>query len=219
MSCEKIKNTTVNELRGVAVCHQRAFPKSLATVLGVHYVVQMLSWYLSSDKTFLFHVEDAQGCCIGYCGGLVSDGSLGTGSASGMAQHTFKAAIVAFLTHPWVLLHPEVREKWPLLWKNLKMKLGLTKRIHFSPQQKTRMAKDPSAGLVVIGVDPAYHGKGYGSILLKEFERKAVEDYGIRKLSLSVLANNHQAIRAYERNGWQRGELKGKSLQMWKHCG
>lgn len=133
-----------------------------------------------------------------------------------MAQHTFRQAVWAFLTHPWVLFHPEVRAKWPVLWKNILMKLGLRKRVHFSPQQKEKMARDPHAGLVVIGVDPAFQGQGYGSLLLREFERRAVEVYGVRKLQLSVRADNHQAIRAYERNGWVRGEEKGGSLGMWK---
>ena len=135
-----------------------------------------------------------------------------------MAQHTFRAAIRAFLTHPWVLFHPEVRAKWPVLWKNILMKLGLRKRVHFSPEQKEKMAREPQVGLVVIGVDPSYQGKGYGSVLLKEFERRAVDVYGIRKLQLSVLANNAQAIRAYERNGWVRHRQQGKSLSMIKYC-
>lgn len=106
-------------LPALARCHRAAFPRSLATALGQRYVARMLSWYLSTDKTFIFHIEDEQGRCAGYCGGMISDGSLGTGSASGMAQHTFRAAVWAFATHPWVLLHPEVRAKWPLLWKNI----------------------------------------------------------------------------------------------------
>lgn len=110
-------NTTHGELPKLAHCHRAAFPHSLATALGHRYVTKMLSWYLSTDKTFLFHLEDHAGNVLGYCGGMISDGSLGTGSASGMAQHTFSAAILAFLTHPWALLHPEVRQKWPLLKK------------------------------------------------------------------------------------------------------
>ncbi len=212
----KLHSSTQSDLPTLARCHRAAFPESLAAALGQRYGACMLSWYLSTDKTFLFHIEDEQGRCAGYCGGMVSDGSLGTGSASGMAQHAFKAAILAFITHPWVLSHPEVRAKWPVLWKNILMKLGLRKRVHFSPQQKEKMARDPHAGLVVIGVDPAFQGQGYGSLLLREFERRAVEEYGVRKLQLSVRTDNYQAIRAYERNGWVRGEEKGGSLGMIK---
>lgn len=82
------------------------------------------------------------------------------------------------------------------------MRLGLRKKVHFNQEQKKQLAKDPQAGLVVIGVDPAYQGKGCGSILLKEFERRSLEDYGMKKLQLTVRTDNTQAILAYERNGW-----------------
>ncbi|GCD77336.1 hypothetical protein JCM31826_08180 [Thermaurantimonas aggregans] len=213
---EKIVDSTKKDLKNIAKCHISSFPKALSSALGKKYVSHMLSWYLSSDKTFLFHIEDEQGNCAGYCGGIVSDGTLATGSASGMAQYTFKAAITAFLTHPWVLFHPEIRAKWPLLWKNIKMKIGLAPKVHFNQDQKKKMAQDPQVGLVVIGVDPRYQGKGYGSLLLKEFERRAVEIYGIKKLQLSVLASNHKAIKAYERNGWKFDKQNGKSVSMIK---
>ncbi len=211
-----LHTSTLKNLPAIARCHCAAFPQSLATALGRRYVTHMLSWYLSSDKTFIFHVTDEQGKVAGYCGGMVSDGTLGTGSASGMAQHSFKAAIGAFITHPWVFFHPEVRAKWPLLWKNVKMKLGLHPQRHRSPEADQQRARDPLAGLVVIGVDPGYQGKGYGYQLLQEFERRALADYHIQKLQLSVLATNTQAIKAYERNGWVRGKQEGGSLGMWK---
>jgi len=166
-----------------------------------------------SNDQFVLKLLMVWGC-------MVSDGTLGTGSASGMAQYSFRAAVWAFATHPWVFIHPEVRAKWPLLWKNILVKLGLRNRVHFSAVQQQRMASDPRAGLVVIGVDPAYQGKGYGSLLLQEFERRAVEVYGVRKLQLSVLADNVQAIRAYERNGWMKdagsSKPEARSVEMWK---
>lgn len=212
-----IQSTQPTQLPDLARCHSAAFPGALSTAMGRRYLARMLSWYLSTEKTFLFHVEE-NGHCAGYCGGMIVDGTLPTGSASGMAQHSFHAAVRAFLLRPWLLFHPEVRAKWPLLWKNVLMKLGLRARVH-APQQKAKQKREPHAGLVVIGVDPAFQGKGYGSLLLQEFERRAVEDYGIYKLQLTVNAANAQAIRAYERNGWVRGEVKGEALGMGKDVG
>lgn len=206
------------DLPTIARCHKAAFPSSLASALGKRYGAHMLSWYLSTEKTFLFHIENEQGLCAGYCGGMVSDGTLGTGSASGMAQHSFYPAIWAFITHPWVIVHPEVRAKWPLLWKNIKMKLGLASKTHVTSAQRQERVKEPQVGLVVIGVDPAYQGKGYGSLLLQEFERRAVEIYGIKKLQLTVRADNEQAIRAYEKNGWVKDKSNQQSLSMVKIC-
>ena len=211
-----IQSTEHFQLPNLSSCHRAAFPQSLATALGQRYVTRMLSWYLSSSKTFLFHVNDDNGGIAGYCGGMISDGTLPTGSASGMAQHSFYAAIWAFATHPWVLWHPEVRAKWPLLKKNLFTRLGLRKKKDITPEQAQKMSTAPHVGLVVIGVDPFFQGKGYGSLLLKEFERRAVVNYGIHHLQLTVLANNAEAIRAYEKNGWIKVEEKARAIRMEK---
>jgi GNAT superfamily N-acetyltransferase len=133
-----------------------------------------------------------------------------------MAQHSFSAAVKAILFRPWVLLHPEILAKWPLLFRNLLMKLGLRKKRHFTREQSILMSQDPYVGLVVIGVDPYFHGKGYGSLLLKEFERIAKVDYGIHKLQLSVKADNTKAIRAYQNNGWLIKGSNAPSLTMYK---
>lgn len=211
----KIQNTHAADLRKIADCNTRAFPASLSTKMGKAYQVKMLAWYLSTDKTFLFHLEE-NGRCVGYCGGMINDGTLPTGSASGMTQYSFKEAMQAFLLRPWLVFHPEVRKKYPFIWRNLLMKLGVKKKKQRSQGMQVALEREPQVGLVVIGVDPAYQGKGYGSLLLQEFERRALEMYVIRKLQLSVKADNAQAIRAYERNGWYKGEQQGESLSMYK---
>ncbi len=212
----KIIRSTKEDLLLLSICHKLSFPNALASALGKRYVGKMLSWYLSTSKAFIFHIVNEDGRCSGYCGGIIIDGTLGTGSASGMAQHTFWSAIWAFVTHPWVLFHPEVIAKWPVIKKNILVRFGLKKKNHFTQVQQEKMSKEPKVGLVVIGVDPQYHGKGYGTLLLKEFERKAVYEFGIKNLQLSVMTNNSKAIKAYEKNGWQRGLQEGNSLNMFK---
>ena len=213
----KIVSTTERDLDRLAACHNLSFPKSLASALGKHFVKRMLSWYLSSDKSFLFHIEGDSKKVIGYCGGLISDGSLGTGSASGMTQHSFWHAVMAFITRPWLLFHPEVLAKWPLIWKNILTKIRLRKKSHFTQEQKLQMSIEPKVGLVVIGVDPAYQGQGYGSLLLQEFESRAKDVYNIPRLQLTVHADNIAAIKAYKKNGWERGVQMGTSLEMKKN--
>ena len=201
----------------ISKCHIRSFPESLSSALGSNFIKVMLSWYLSSDKVFLFHIENNLNVVIGYCGGIIVDGTLGTGSTSGMAQHTFKAAIRGFISHPWLLFHKELRNKWPIFFKNILMKIGLKSKQHFSREQVKQFSAEPSAGLVVIGVAPSFQGKGYGSILLQEFERIVFSKYGIKNLQLSVNADNTLAIRAYEKNGWFQASTNGKSFVMKKY--
>lgn len=48
---------------------------------------------------------------------------------------------------------------------------------------------------------PAWHGRGYGSLLLQHCERAARES-GARRLILAVNKSNTKAIAAYQRNGF-----------------
>jgi ribosomal protein S18 acetylase RimI-like enzyme len=73
----------------------------------------------------------------------------------------------------------------------------------------------PHTGLIVIGVDPAYQGKGYGSKLLQEFEVVSKE-MGFNILMLTVKSENAQAIKSYQRNGWVIISDDGKSVAMTK---
>jgi ribosomal protein S18 acetylase RimI-like enzyme len=80
---------------------------------------------------------------------------------------------------------------------------------------KIEPTKELTAGLVVIGVDPKFQGKGYGSLLLKEFEKKAIDMNCIR-MNLTVESSNASAIRAYERNGWKKDNEKDEHISMFK---
>ena len=78
------------------------------------------------------------------------------------------------------------------------------------------MPAEPYAGLVVIGTRPDFQGKGYGSMLLQEFEKNVVQR-GFKKMILTVNADNDKAIKSYQRNGWTITNLSGKSATMSKH--
>ncbi len=66
-------------------------------------------------------------------------------------------------------------------------------------------AEPPEAKLHKLYLDPAYHGRGIGTLALihviEEVRRK-----GYRFLRLNVNRNNAAAIRAYERNGFRKLE-------------
>lgn len=58
-------------------------------------------------------------------------------------------------------------------------------------------------------------GKGYGSVILKEFERRAREK-GFKQINLSVKKENEQAIAAYMKNGWLISSTGEEELSMHK---
>lgn len=193
-----ITYATSNDLNKIAKCHIAAFPKSVTSLLGMKVVASMLKWYLSAPNKFLFYAEE-NGIVTGYCGGFVMDGSDAYGSGSGMTQFGFNQAAAAFASKPWLLLHPEVRIKYPFILTNIARKLGLKKDL---PMAVSKPKYQPlTAGLVVIGVIPNLQQKGLGTLLQQEFERKAIE-MGAHQLQLSVRINNTKAIKSYQRNGY-----------------
>lgn len=211
-----IKTATTADLSQIAACHVEAFPDSVTSLLGTSVVQGMLQWYLSAPNKFLFWIE-ASGKCIGYCGGLVIDGTDAYGSASGMSQFGFAHAVKAFLRKPWLLLHPEIRSRYPFILTNISRKLKslISSPEHTPHTPQTETPSEVLAGLVVIGVTPAYHKKGIGSLLQQEFERIAKQK-GAVQMQLSVRKNNQQAIDSYRRNGWEIALDQGVSFGMKK---
>lgn len=211
----QVKHARLTDLDKIARCQQKAFPASLSSVMGITYLKKMLEWYIVQPTAFLFYIEE-NGRCAAYCGGFVIDGSLETGSASGMLQHSFNKAVLAFLTRPWLIFHKEMRAKASFAIRNVKRKLGMPDEKQEQKIKETGKApSEPYSGLVVIGTDPGYRGKGYGSYLLKEFEKVSVEK-GVKLMRLTVNADNHIAIKSYTRNGWEKASQNGKSLSMQK---
>ncbi len=195
----KILDSNLSDLYKISLCQKKAFPKSLFTALGNKYLMKMFEWYVTSEHTILIHIEE-NGACIGYCGGMINDGNLKMGSISTILQYTFKEAIIGVISKPWIIFHTALKNSYPVIFKNIKMKLGFNKKSAIS--HKNNNGKEyPQFGLIVIGVDGKYQGKGIGTQLLNKIELISKEK-GIKSMYLSVFANNHQAIHTYEKNGW-----------------
>lgn len=209
----KIVKSTVNDLSKIALCHRKAFSESLSSQLHKPFTMKMLSWYLDDDRGVLFHVQDDE-AIVGYCGAIRTHSPGLPGSSTSMAQYSFKAMLNALALKPWLIFHPENLKRIPHIKRNILWKLGLKKKNKLSVQSNEDFV--PFWGLVVIGVDPAYQGKGIGSMLLQEFERLAKQD-GVPRINLSVKKENNKAIKSYERNGWQILSSNLDSLTMYKN--
>ena len=200
------------DLKAIAVCHKNAFPTALSSAMGIQFVTRMLDWYLVNDHAFLFHLE-VDGKVIGYCGGIKVDGTQATGSASGMAQHSFGAAVSAFLKKPWLLFHREIRRKYKLIGRNILYKLKFANPGNNTPISEVPLL--PHVGLVVIGIDPDFQGQGYSRRILEEFETQG-KLLGANSLRLTVLSNNTRAINAYKKSGWKISLINETSVSMFK---
>lgn len=195
------KNATEKDLPKIAECHMSAFANSLPVKLGKPFIIATLRWYLSDNKKILFFIEE-DNKCIGYCGGFINDGSSNVGSTSGMIQYAFKEAIIGLLKKPWLFFNKEILSKRKLIFSNLKRKFFKNIKVKASTQERILPKTEAVVGIVGIGVNSAFQGKGIGSKLIHEFERRS-KSMGYNKVSLSVKSSNSQAIKAYERNGWR----------------
>lgn len=209
-----IANSSEKDLKNLACCHRSAFPKSLSSKLGLNYCMKMLSWYIEDNRGELFHLEES-GKILGYCGCIKITMPGKYGSATSIFQYSFKVLIISLIIRPWLICHPEVIRRLPFIWRNIKIKLGLTKSNYKLKNDSYSDNFMPSMGLVVIGVLPEFQGKGYGSLLLQEFEKRAREK-GFRQVHLSVKKDNKQAISVYLKNGWKIGSSREDEISMFK---
>ena len=205
------------DIPAIAKVHRAAFPKSLSSALGQKYIEKMLEWFVVTKKAFIFYAVDDYGKVVGYCGGLINDGSLPTGPSSGMFQYSFYQGIFSLILRPWIIFHPEIRKKYTFVLNNLKQKF-FNKLKQKRSKQQVKKERITDVALVGIGVKPEYFGSGISNALLKEFEQYAMKN-NIHTIFLSVHVNNHRAIRAYKKNGWETESIKGHSLVMNKYLG
>jgi hypothetical protein len=211
----RIQKSNLTDLKEIVECHKDAFPDSLSSKQGNHFISKMMEWYISSERGILFHVYDDLGEMAGYCGGIVTRKPGLLGAVSSISQYAFNVFLKSYLVRPWLLFHPQNLNRFPIIFKNLLIKIGLKQKQKLQTQ-KNQEEFIPFMGLVVIGVKNKYHGKGYGSILLQEFERVAREDGSIRRIQLSVKASNSKAIKSYLRNGWQVFKQDDQTKQLIK---
>lgn len=210
----RIVTPVLNDLPRLAQCHRLAFPNALSSAMGERYVEKMLEWYLLDERAFIFLLEE-DNRCVGYCGGLKFDGTSRVGSASSMIQHSYWAAVKTMLSRPWLFAHREFLPKYGLAWRNVKRRIRRKIGIEESAQRQPEQLPEPHAGLIVIGVDPAMQGRGYGSMMLREFEKISIQ-LGFKRMMLTVRTGNLKAIRSYQRNEWITTRVEGSSTTMEK---
>jgi GNAT superfamily N-acetyltransferase len=208
----KCLTTKFEDLNKIVDCHKSAFPNSLSSKMGYSFIHKMMEWYIVSDRGVLFHIVDDNNELMGYCGGIITEKQGLHGAVSSISQYSFNTFLMSYLKKPWLILHNENIKKIPYIIKNILLKFGL-----YKGNSKTKVKNFyPFMGLVVIALKKEIQGKGIGAILLSEFETRAKNRDGIKKISLSVKLENINAIRAYKKNGWEKVIESKLSVQMVK---
>ena len=204
--------TRHKDLIKIVKCHKSAFPDALSSKMGNNFILKMMEWYVESDRGVLFHLENKNNEIIGYCGGIITKEKGLHGAVTSIIQYSFNTFLFSYIKRPWLLFHPQNIKKITYIKKNILLKIGLHKSVSTINNEEFI----PFMGLIVIGLKKEEQGKGYGSILLNEFEKRAIKTSDIEKISLSVKPENLNAIKSYSKNGWKTGKQTKISIQMYK---
>ncbi len=199
----------------IAKCHQKAFPKSLLSNLGINSLAKVFEWYLTNERGIIYYIKDSENNIKGYFCGIITTEQNLIGANSSTFNYAKFTLTKSFLKKPWLLFHPEILSKIRNLlaysFINF-LKVIHKKRIKKLDQDNFNFI--PFVGLVIIGVKEK--GLGYGSFLLKEFENISRKIPMVKKLQLSVKAENRRAIKAYLSNGWTIEKSEKKYFKLYK---
>lgn len=197
MTAETIVRTLHStDLIDVARVHQRAFPGSALTHLGLDAVRRYYEWQLTGPHDVLALGAFQDDDLVGFCFGGVFRGAL-----SGFVKKNLGFLIGRVLTHPWLIYHSDFRSR---------LKLGLVAAGFLKTKHRMSgqlVARGNSFGILSIGVSPQVQGSGVGKKLMNACELFA-RDRQFDRMRLTVHTNNQQAIFFYSALGWEKDDTE-----------
>jgi len=186
-----IRGVTEEDLQRISLIHQRAFPGSALTKLGIDTIRRYYHWQLTGPHDCYSIIAENGQNSIGFCFGGVFRGALG-----GFLKKNQSFLFWRVLTHPWLLFNEIFRDRITIALRSLRI-FPQGKQTSFLPQ--TRKVK--SYGILSIAVDPHTQSRGVGRALMSAAETDAIEK-GFQQMHLSVSSKNQQAINFYSGLGW-----------------
>ena len=209
----QIEEANKEVLIEIAKCHQKAFPKSILSYLGINSITKVLEWYLTNERGLIYYLKDSEDNIQGYFCGILTFHKNLIGANSSTFNYAKSIILISYFKKPWLIFHPETITKIKNLLNNIfKNFLKLIQKRKMKKLDDDKFI--PFAGLVIIGVREK--GLGYGSLLLKEFENISRKIPMIKILKLSVKPENKSAIKAYINNGWKLEQSEKKYLKFEK---
>lgn len=197
------------DLTIITEIHCSAFPETALTKLGGETVRRYYEWQMDHAENALIIGAFVREKMAGFCfGGRFKD------ATSGFLKHNKFYILWRIASHPWLVRDRIFRERISFGIKVLRKKMMRKAR-------EKKLAKDISLkkitefdtrlnsfGILSIAVDSRFQGEGVGYELMRASEDAArLRKY--KQMNLSVHTDNLQAIRFYEKCGWERLIEKG----------
>ncbi len=201
-----LRRLSNEDLPQVARLHQKAFPDSALTRLGLEPIRRYYAWQITGPHDCYnigaYHLENA---LVGYCFGGIFRGSL-----TGFLAENKRFLVRWILTHPWLILSPLVIDR-------IKMAFRIFARKR-APGASTYLSRNPHFGILSIATDPQKRGMGIGKLIMENVEEEA-RKRGFMRMKLTVHPTNTTAVAFYERCGWERvnddaGEWQGRMIKV-----
>lgn len=190
-ACNIIRYLTLSDLPQVTAVHRAAFPESLFTALGPEATRRYYEWQLLGphEVTALGAFKNKE--LKGFLFGGVFRGAMG-----GFLRKNWGYLGWCVMTHPRVWLHHTFRAR-------LREGGGiLRKQIGTNPSQRQNHRGKPF-GILSIAVDPYLQRSGVGKMLMQVAETIA-RGHAFQDMHLTVHPGNLQAVRFYQRLGWEK---------------
>ncbi|MBA3394637.1 MAG: GNAT family N-acetyltransferase [Deltaproteobacteria bacterium] len=130
-----------------------------------------------------------------------SFGGIFNGALTGFLRENRTFLALRVVTHPWLIANPLFRN-------NIRLALRLLVPRRPAASAPARAPEPPAYGILSIAVDPGRQGQGIGQLLMRQNEQVA-RAAGFARMILSVTPTNAQAVRFYERDGWERELVDG----------
>ncbi len=200
----RLGEVRVSDMDGVVAVHCAAFPTSAMTKLGREAVRRYYAWQVDGPHETYFQGAWRADELVGFCVGGIHPKAI-----SGFLQRNTAYLAWRVATHPWLVANPLFRGR-------LSRGLEILKGGGAAPAPRNASAQGNGSAppkkrpydILSIAVHPDTQGTGVGKLLLHQAEEKALEN-GFHVMTLFVNHDNEQAIKFYERCGWERSLKDG----------
>jgi len=176
------RDANLADIPAVAAVHMKAFPGFFLTTLGASFVKTMYKAFLLNTNGVFVVCESDKSVC-GFAVGALASSNKDRKLAMKLLPQFLWSVIPAVLQNPFRVLTRIVRQ--------------------FMAQDGSPSVPKGAAVLRSIGVLPELKGGGAASLLLQEFEQRALQ-MGATSLALTTdVLDNERAIQFYSKHGYQ----------------